>query len=333
MFGEKIKTKLIPISDPAARTQFVKKALLIFLNLFLSLVVAGLLLRLTNPLNGYHRLDQLLMLGAALLWLCVYLISGTVFSFSLVLILSFICFVVILLPFLRHLDPVIFGVFFLLALLWGLSARYSARQAVGNSIKLRPAQIVAVSKGKLILILSLLISLSLWSVKFGTVNAIDKFNFSDILSSLYPGYDEQKTVGELVDSIADKQVSGVLNKVLPSGLSPLQTELTKQGIKEEAKDSILAQISSLLDRKVSPKEKISEVLHSFVDFYYKSLPQTTRRIIDFVILLVIFAFWLGIFQLLSFVFYIVFWLILEILLFLRIIKVGLITVEKETLII
>ncbi|MEW5805228.1 MAG: hypothetical protein AB1721_00645 [Patescibacteria group bacterium] len=331
MFENKLKTKLVSVSDPQAKSLFFKKAFLIALNLGLSVAVAGLILRLTNPANSYTRLDQILMLATASVWLCVYLISGLVFSFGAVFGLSLVGFGLVFAPFFRFVDLTVFGILLGLSLVFAWLSRQAGKKVINNSLKLSPIQIIAVSRGGLIFVLSLLISLSLWSVRFGSLSAPDKIDFIGLFGGFYPSFGEEKTVDELTEGLTEKQLSKILETMLPSGLPGPQAEIIKQGVKQETKTGILKEISSLVGREISPQETISQAIESSFNFYYQNLPESTRRIIDFVILAALFAFWFGIFQLFSFVLYAVFWLILEVLLLLKVIKVSIITVEKEVL--
>ena len=199
-----------------------------------------------------------------------------------------------------------------------------------NSVKLKPNHVLSAALPKMILILSLLMSLSFWTVRFGSgfnLKVSDVEGATGGFGIFYPGYSSETTIGEFIGKLVEKQSNGLLNNLLPSGIP----DAFKSGIKKEAEKSVLSQISSFFDREVSSRETVVDLIHSWVKSYYDNLPENTKRTADFVILLIVFGFWFGIFQLFSFAIYGVFWLVLELFLVLKIIKVGIITVEKEVL--
>ncbi|KKT88505.1 MAG: hypothetical protein UX26_C0004G0019 [Parcubacteria group bacterium GW2011_GWC1_45_9] len=330
MFDTQTRNKIIEISDPVSRNLFLKKALLFALNLATSVLVSIYILKLINPANGYSRIDQGVMLGLAVVWLCFYLVSAAVFSLAEFGAVALLGFGVVFWPFSKHLGLVEFLAFWTIGMIFIFSARQASKSAIENSIKLKPVQILGVSLLKFIFILSLLLSLSFWSVRFGSGFNLKTSDVESITAGFgvfYSGYSAKTTVGEMIDKFTEKQTSGLINNLLPSGFE----SVVKDTVKLEARNSVLAQISDLVGRKVSAKETFAGVLHSWADAYYKNLPENTRRLADFIVLLAVFVFWFGIFQLFSFVFYGVFWLVLQTLLLLKIIKIGTVTVEKETL--
>ncbi len=333
MFDSKILgTKIVGLGDQTSRNIFLKKIVLGVVVLALAFVVAAYVSKLTDPANGYTRVDQAVMLVLAIFWLCSSLISGLVFSPAEFLAVTLIGFTMVFWPFSRHLETWLMVTFMFLGIFLIFFARQAGKSVVENSIKLKANHVLSAGLPKIIFILSLLMSLSFWSVRFSSGFDLKISDVQGVTSGLgifYPGYNEKTTVGEFAEKLIEKQSSGLLNNLLPSGIP----DVFKSGIKQEAEKSLLSQVSDLFGREVSPKETIIDLLHSWVKSYYDNLSENTKRTAGLIVLLIVFAFWLGVFQLFGFVVYIIFWIILELLLLLKLIKVGVVTVEKEVLMI
>lgn len=331
MFDSKIlSTKTVGLGDQTSGNIFFKKIVLGAAILLLGFAVAVYVFKLTNPANGYARVDQAIMLALAVFWLCFLLISGLVFSaveFSAVVLVGLAA---VFWPFWRYLEPWLFAIFLALGIFLIFFARQAGKNVVENSIKLKANHVLSAGLPKIILILSLLMSLSFWSVRFSSgfdLKTSDVQGATSGFGVFYPGYNEKTTVGELVEKLVEKQSNGFLNNLLPSGIP----DIFKSSVKKEAEKSLFSQVSGFFGREVSPKETIVDLLHSWAKSYYNNLPENTKRIASLIVFLVIFAFWFGVFQIFGFVIYGVFWIALESLLLLKIVKVGIVTVEKEVL--
>ncbi len=305
----------------------------------LSFVVAAYVFKLTDPASGYTRVDQAIMLVLAIVWLCFCLISGTVFPLVEFLGVSLIGFSMVFLPFSQHLNLGLFFVFLTLGVFFIFSARQASKSILENSIKLKSNHILSVSLPKIILILSLLMSLSFWTVRFGSgfnLKTSDVGSMTSGFGVFYPGYNEKTTIGEFIERLTEKQSNALLYNLLPYGIpdalkDSVQPEAFKSSVKKEANKTLLNQISALFGRQVSPTETITDLIHSWMKSFYDNLGEKTKRVADFVVLLVVFGLWLGVFQVFSFVVYGIFWLVLKLLLALKVIKVSIVTVEKEVI--
>ena len=231
----------------------------------------------------------------------------------------------------KDLDFGLVSIFISVVLFSIILMRQVSRTAADNSLKFKPSLILSPSLPKMLFILSLLAALVFWSGKFSSGLNLGVSDFNSILSPgmniIYPEYSEKTTFGELADKILEKQTSGILGGLIPGGVP---SNLTKT-IKLQARESFLSQISQALGKKIFAKDTISGVFHSIITNYYKALPETLKKAIDFSILFVLFIFWFGVFQLFSFVFHVIFWLVLQVFLALKIVRVDFVTVEKEIL--
>ncbi len=332
MFDSKIlSTRTVGLGDQTSKNVFLKKLALGAAVLFLSFAVTAYVFKITGSVNSYTRADQAIMLALAVFWLCFSLISGLVFSAVEFFAVTLIGLTTVFWPFSRHLEPWLFALFLALGIFLLFSARQAGRNIVENSIKLKANHVLSASLPKIVLLLSLLMSLSFWALRFGSgfnLKAADVQGVTSSFGVFHPGYNEKTTIGEFVEGFTEKQSLGLLNNLLPIGDIP---DVIKDSVKKEAQKSVLSQISSFLGREVSARETIVDLIYTWVKSYYDKLSESAKRTADFVVLLIVFGFWFSIFQVFGFVIYGVFWLVLELLLFLKVIKVGVVTVEKEVL--
>ncbi len=331
MFDPKgFKTKTIDLIDSSSRSVLLKKILLGVLVLALSFFTSGYVFELTGLPGSETRVNQIAMLVLAIFWLCFSLISGLVFSTIEFFVVVLIGFAMVFWPFSRYLESWLFAIFLALGIFLIFFARQAGRNIVENSIKLKANHILSASLPKIVLILSLLMSLVFWSLRFGSgfnLKTSDVKSMTNSFSVFYPGYSEKTTVGELIKAFTEKQSSGLMNNLLPSGVP----DAFKDSLKKEAEKSVLSQISSFFGRQVLPRETVVDLIHTWIKSYYDKLSENTKRTADYVVFLIVFVFWFSIFQVFSFVIYGVFWLVLKLLLLLKVVKVGIVTVEKETL--
>lgn len=332
MLEQTLKTKLVLQSDPATRALFLKKIFLVGLKLVSAGMVASLVFRFLSFGGSTTQGELLLFIALALLWLGLYLVGSLVFSWGAFLFLSLVEMGIVLIPFLRFLEPGWLGVLLVLFCGLGWLARRAGKKLVDNSLKITPTQIVAVSRSELIFILSLLLALIWWSARLGNQAIVSgKVNFVGLVSDFPLNPFKGKTLDEIAESWTEKQLGKVLETMVPSNLSGSQLETVKQRAKQEIKTGFLKELSGLVGQSVSGQETIPQLIETSLSLYFQKLPPTTQRAIGLVVLVILFSFWFGLFHLFGFVVDIFFWSILEILLLLKVIKVGVITVEKEVI--
>ena len=343
MFEQSQKTNVASAEDSASRGAVFKKFIVLFLGIVFSAGTGALIEYSFRTSNMF-----VFLLWAAVgcvIWIFLYAVFSLATSWVTAAVLAGIYSLLSCVPLLIRMGGYGALVLWLVFAVIALFGYMRAAQYMSNAIHVRARDVFSGLRASSIVFISLLIAFAYTiprsSQKGLFVTKADiqaLFQAGDpVVRLVYPGYQSDATINSLVDTLVQKQkasdLSGIQDMVnqIPQGFELPNMNQLLEAAKKEARANMISQLSSWFGMKLKGTETLPDIIFAWLDNAYLRLSPETQSMIEKVFAGIVFVTLYTVLRFFGFIFDMLFIAMFSLLRALRIVRIGTMMVEKETL--